>query len=271
MLCGVIIFGGVGRVSAFINGTLPVVSAIYLGLSLIAVCMRADALPEVLCRIFREAFSLNSAASGVGGALLARGLRHGFAKGVLSHEAGCGTSAFSHASANVKSPESQGFFGCVEVFVDTFVFGGLTALVILLAPWYSGNVYDGTAIAIAAYSYYFGDFARHILTFLIVFFAFATVLAQAFYGVRAVSFLKSSEKAERAYTVAFCVMLAFGSVVAPKIMWELSDLSCALLLVLNCGCMLRMYKAVPPLPNVETNNGYNRKKPLELRFALISK
>ena len=153
VLCGVIIFGGVGRVSAFINGTLPVVSAIYLGLSLIAVCMRADALPEVLCRIFREAFSLNSAASGVGGALLARGLRHGFAKGVLSHEAGCGTSAFSHASANVKSPESQGFFGCVEVFVDTFVFGGLTALVILLAPWYSGNVYDGTAIAIAAYSY----------------------------------------------------------------------------------------------------------------------
>ena len=58
-------------------------------------------------------------------------LRIGVSRGVFTNEAGMGTAAMAHGSAQVDHPAEQGLMGIMEVFLDTVVICTLTALVIL--------------------------------------------------------------------------------------------------------------------------------------------
>ena len=240
LVCMVVAVGGIRRVSAFTSAAMPVFCAVFASISVIAISMRITEVPAVIARIFSEAFGISQITGGFSGAVIAAGIREGMTKGVFSHEAGCGTSSFSHAASSLDSPSAQGFIGVLEVLTDTLFFGGLTSLVILLSPaGKSGGGYDGAAISISAYSHFFGRSAEHILAFLTVFFAFATVLCWAYYGCTAIRFVFDSEKFIKPYLFFYCGLMAAGSVVSASVLWQLSDIICAVMLVLNCFYMVR--------------------------------
>lgn len=234
--------GGIKRVSSFSSSLMPLFCAVFAAMSLTAVCMRINEVPGVIMRIFREAFGFRQAAGGFSGALFASAVRAGLSKGVFSHEAGCGTSSFSHAASSVTDPSAQGMIGVLEVLFDTVVFGGLTALVVLLsqAPGDSG----GTAAAISAYSSFFGTAARHMLTALTVFFAFASMICWAYYGTVCSDFICPS--LSPFYKVVYSASAVVGAVVSPALIWCLSDICCACTVVLNCAVMFRARKSVIP-------------------------
>lgn len=240
VICLTVAVGGISRVSAFTSAAMPVFCAVFAAVSVIAVSMRINEVPAVIARIFSEAFGVSQAAGGFSGALIATGIRQGMTKGVFSHEAGCGTSSFSHAASSLSSPSAQGVIGVLEVLTDTLFFGGLTALVILLSP--AGKVfgsYDGAAVSISAYSYFFSGAAEHILTVLTVFFAFATVLCWGYYGCASVRFIFKNEKHVKVYLFIYCASMTLGAVVSPSLIWQLSDILCAVMLALNCACMIK--------------------------------
>ena len=239
-VCLLVAAGGIVRVSAFTSAAMPLFCAVFAAVSVIAVSMRLNEVPAVIARIFTEAFGISQITGGFSGALIAAGIRAGMTKGVFSHEAGCGTSSFSHAASSLDSPAAQGMIGVLEVMTDTLFFGGLTSLVILLSPAgseYSG--YDGAAISISAYSYFFGASAGHILTVLTVFFAFATVLCWAYYGCRSVRFVTGSDKYIKPYLFIYCISMTVGSVASASVIWQLSDMICAVLLVINCFSLIK--------------------------------
>ena len=240
VLCVIIVIGGSRRVSAFTSSAMPLFCAVFAALSVVAISMKINEVPAVIARIFGEAFGFSQAAGGFSGAVIAAGIREGMTKGVFSHEAGCGTSSFSHAASSLESPSAQGVIGVLEVLTDTLFFGGLTALVILLSPAgkaYGG--YDGAARSISAYSYFFGGAAEHILTVLTVFFAFATVLCWAYYGCCCIRFIFKNEKYVKLYLVLYCLSTAAGSIVSASVIWQISDILCALLLAVNCVCLFK--------------------------------
>lgn len=238
-VCMAVAAGGIKRVSAFTSAAMPLFCAVFAALSVIAISMRINEVPRVIIRIFTEAFGVSQITGGFSGALIAAGVREGMTKGVFSHEAGCGTSSFSHAASSLGSPSAQGIIGVLEVLTDTLFFGGLTALVILLSPAENVTGYDGASISISAYSYFFGGSAEHILTVLTVFFAFATVLCWAYYGVSSVRFVSGSDKYVKAYLFIYCASAVFGAVSSASVVWQLSDIVCAVMLVLNCACMVK--------------------------------
>lgn len=240
-VCVAVAIGGINRVSAFTSAAMPLFCAVFAAISLIAVSMRINEVPAVLARIFSEAFGISSVTGGFSGALIAAGVREGMTKGVFSHEAGCGTSSFSHAASSLTSPSAQGVIGVLEVLTDTLFFGGLTALVILLSPSENVSGYDGASISISAYSYFFGTAANHILTVLTVFFAFATVLCWAYYGCCSVRFLSGSDRYAKTYLFIYCASMIPGSVISASVVWQLSDIICAVMLVINCACMIKGY------------------------------
>lgn len=239
-VCLLVALGGITRVSAFTSAAMPLFCAVFAGVSVIAISMRINEVPAVIVRIFSEAFGVSQVTGGFSGAVIAAGIREGMTKGVFSHEAGCGTSSFSHAASSIESPSAQGVTGVFEVLADTLFFGGMTALVILLSP--AGKVhgdYDGAALSISAYSYFFGSAAEHILTVLTVFFAFATVLCWAYYGCCCVRFLFSREAYIKFYLFLYCASAVSGSVISASVIWQISDILSALLLALNCFCMIK--------------------------------
>ena len=245
VLCAVIVFGGIKRVSAFTTAAMPLFCLVFTVISLFAVFTRIEYVPSVFARIFEGAFDMRAVSGGAVGAVFASALRQGVTKGVFSHEAGCGTSAFSHAASSSDDPVGQGALGIAEVLFDTVFFGTLTALVILLCP--AGDLYgsyDGTFLSIKAYSYFFGDASVHIITVLIVFFAVGTVICWAYYGTESVGFLFKKEKSRRIYLAVYCLSLAVGSVAAPSLIWESSDMISAVLLVINCAGVVKARKDI---------------------------
>ncbi len=240
VLCAVIVFGGVKRVSSFTAAAMPVFCLLFAAISLTAVFMRIELLPSAVCRIISGAFGFRAAAGGFAGAVFSSALRHGIAKGVFSHEAGCGTSAFSHAASSSSDPVGQGGLGIAEVLFDTVFFGLLTAFVILLCP--VGDIsgcYDGTYLSVRSYSFYFGGAAVHVITWLIVFFAVGTVVCWAYYGCEAVAYLGGGRILRGLYLALYCLSLVIGSVAAPSFIWESSDMLSSLLLVINCTALMK--------------------------------
>lgn len=239
-VCVIVVMGGILSVSAFTSAAMPLFCAVFAAVSVIAISMKLGEVPAVIARILSEAFGVSQITGGFSGALIASGIREGMTKGVFSHEAGCGTSSFSHAASSLSSPSAQGMIGVLEVLTDTLFFGGLTALVILLSPAGDGfNGYDGAAVSISAYSYFFSGAAEHILTVLTVFFAFATVLCWGYYGTQAVRFITGSDKYTKTYLFIYCASMTLGSVVSASVIWQLSDIICSVLLVINCANLIK--------------------------------
>lgn len=232
-----VICRGSRAISSFTLRLIPLLTAIYLIFSLIIIIWGRHLLPSILKEILRAAFSFSGVGGGIVGFFISGAVRYGVLRGIGSNEAGCGTSPIAHASAENASPEVQGCWGIFEVFADTVLMCTVTALVILISPQYI-NDYDGIALAIKAFESFYGNMAGVIISVSIFFFALSTVIAWSFYGSEAVYFLSKSKGLQKIYKTAYCIACPVGTVLGLDFVWELSDLSIALMTLINCSALI---------------------------------
>lgn len=241
VLTSAVVLGGLKRVTDFTDLAMPIFSVLYLSLTLIAVSRHANELSGIVKEMFIGAFTPEGFTSGALGSAVAAAIRHGIAKSVLSNEAGCGSSAFSHSSGT-SSPEGQGRLGALEVFIDTAVFGGATALFILTAPIFDTvDPYGGADIAVLCARYHFGECGAYMLAVFMIFFAFASAICWAYYGRLAIGYLKKGT--EGVFTLAYSVSSVIAAVSAPELIWELADTVTMLMLCFNTSCMLCHFRS----------------------------
>ena len=236
VLTAAVTLGSAKRVSDVTVRLIPALAALYVALSVWIVAANIAAVPGVIARIFREAFALRPAAAGAAGAGIARAIRFGVTRGILSNEAGSGTSPTAHAAADTDDPHRQGVFGIFEVFADTVVLCTLTALVILLAAPSSGE--DGVRLAASAYGELAGAWAGTAIRGSVVLFAFATVIAQAYYGEIALGFFTRSPLVRRVYLTLYSALCFVGSAIDAERMWLSADLVISLMTALNVAVLL---------------------------------
>lgn len=222
--------GWIERVNVLL---VPLLCAVFLGASAVALVLQRDALGAAFRAIFSQAFSPRSGVFGGLGFLVSDSFRFGVARGLISNEAGCGTSPIAHAGAAVQAPAQQGLFGILEVLVDTLLLCTVTALVLL-----SSGVLptEGSGYAVAAYGAALGGHFAPVLAMLIVLFAFATILSWAHYGQECVAYFGRSGRRGFVAMVSACAFL--GAVFAPGPLWELTDILLAVMTLLNLGAML---------------------------------
>lgn len=242
-LTAIAVLGGIRRIADFTERVVPIVSVLYLLLSLYAVFANLSALGGVFFRIFREAFSFSAGASGVGGFFASRALRYGVTRGLLSNEAGAGTAPMAHAVAE-NTPASQGVMGFLEVAVDTFVFCTATALPLLIAYDGAFPALSGVGLVTGAFSALVGHFAPPLLSVSLFLFAYATVLAWFYYGKRAIGYLTENPMAQKGYVFVYVVAVGCGAILREGVLWELTDGVISLLTMLHTACLL------PLLPTV---------------------
>ena len=228
-------------VSALTEYLVPVMTLGYVLLSLIVLFLRRDALGEAFLGIFEGAFSTGSAVGGVFGFLTSRALRVGTMRGLLSNEAGCGTSPTAHAAANARDPASQGIWGIFEVLVDTVLLCTLTALVILVnydeVAMLSS---DGILMAIRAYSCVLGGISDVFFAISVFCFGYATLLCWGGYGLESVRDLSGHPLPRLLYLCFFGICITVGAYVAPDAVWSISDLSITVLTSINLIALFRM-------------------------------
>lgn len=128
-----VIIGGVKSIARVASVLVPFMALAYILGASIVLFVNWDAVPTAFFSIFESAFSGSAAAGGFIGAAFAAAIREGANRGSFSNEAGLGSAAIAHASAQTRNPHRQGTIAMLSPFIDTIVVCTLTALVILTA------------------------------------------------------------------------------------------------------------------------------------------
>lgn len=252
ILCLTLLIRGRRGISAVTGILVPLMSAAFLILSLGILTLRRNAVLPALATILSDAFSPLATGGGIVGFLLSRGLRFGTVRGIISNEAGCGTSPTAHAASEVESPVEQGLFGILEVAVDTLLLCTVTALVVLIGHGNAPFSDDPMTETLRAYSAACGlPWVENALSVAILCFGFATLLCWAHYGAESLTFLlrnkKSAAQSDNApliFCLIFCLFAVIGAVSAPDLVWSLTDLVTAIMTLLNIAVLTAAFPTV---------------------------
>lgn len=174
------ILGGANIIEKGVKYIIPATTALYTLMCLCIIIPNFSGIPSVICSIMASALDFGAGIGGALGFLTSAAMREGFARGMLSNEAGAGTSALAHSRAEERSPFVGGLFGMLEVFFDTVVLCPLTAFAILLSNINLADLSGAEAIIGC-----FGEriICGDILVFIcVLFFALSTVLCWYYYG-----------------------------------------------------------------------------------------
>lgn len=184
ILTGLVIIGGLKRISDVTTYLVPFMAVFYIIGALIVVFTHADRVPGAISQAVTYAFNDPMAIPGaVAGWTVKLALTKGIARGVFSNEAGLGSAPMVHATAVVDHPVRQGMYGLFEVFVDTLVICSLTALSILTSGVLTAQPeLSGAQLSLTAFSSVLGGVGTMILSVGLALFAFSTILGWYWYG-----------------------------------------------------------------------------------------
>lgn len=237
------VMGGAKRIAGAAEVLVPVVGGAYVLLCLGALVLCRERLAEALAAIVRGAFAPGAVTGGMVGSMMAS-VRIGVSRGTFTNEAGMGTAAIAHGSAQTDHPARQGLLGIMEVFLDTVVICTLTALVILTSgveiPYGTAAGAELTAEALAVS---FGPWVRACLSGFLVLFALATLLGWSFYAGRCVEFLFGSIRWDWFGLCQGGVVL-LGLFMGTGTIWTLAELFNALMAIPNLLAVLMLSREV---------------------------
>ena len=222
VLITVLLLGGAKRIGAAAEKLVPFASLLYLLLGTGVLCIRAAAIPEAFASIFQGAFTPSAVTGGMLGSAF-QALRVGASRGVFTNEAGMGTAAIAHASAQVRHPVEQGLMGIMEVFIDTIVICTMTALVVLcsgvIIPYGTDS---GVSLTAEAFTAVYGAWICIPIAMALCCFAIATVLGWGLYGARCAQYL-FGDNVWKVFVFFQGVTVIVGAVLKTETVWMLSE------------------------------------------------
>lgn len=243
VLIASILLGGAKRIGQIAERLVPFSSIVYLLLCIGILLACYDRIPTALGSIISGAFSPKAVTGGVIGSVFIA-LRIGASRGVFTNEAGMGTAAIAHASADVQNPVEQGMMGIIEVFLDTIVMCSLTAMAILCSGVtvpYGEDI--GGVLTTNAFSAVYGDWISIVLALCLCSFALATVLGWGLYGVRCAQFL-FGENVWKKFVYLQCITVVIGAVLQTETVWQISEIVNGLMAI---PCLIALARLSPEL------------------------
>ncbi len=234
VLVGVVILGGMQRISTVTSYLVPFMALFYIIIGLSVIVCNAGAVPGVFGDIFAGAFSFRAVGSGVFGYAIFQAMQNGIARGVFSNEAGLGSAPIAHAASSTKDPVQQGLWGVFEVFVDTIVVCTITGLVVLLSGLYDGSLTGGALTAKAVEGLTGTVWGGHFIRVALILFALSTILGWEYYGETCWGYLTGNRNWVRyLYKAVFLALLCVGAISsssafledtsALNLMWSIAD------------------------------------------------
>ena len=239
IIAAAITLGGLKRIANFAEKVVPVMVVLFVGGSIILVCVNATNIFPAFASIFRFALTVPAALGGVGGIVVKDIITYGCKRGVFSNEAGLGSSVMVHSNSNIKEPVKQGMWGIFEVFADTMIVCTMTALVVLTSGAIDLNTgalvlegaTDATLVA-KVFASLFGIWGERFVAVAILLFAFTTVLGWDHYGSKAWEYLFGT-KSVKIYKILHLVTIMFGALLTSSLAWDISDTFNGLMLIPN--------------------------------------
>ena len=136
-------------------------------------------------------------------------------------------------------PARQGFYGIVEVFIDTIVICTATALVVIISgQWQDGST--GAVLTANAFgSCLPGSFGKLIVSIAITLFAYSTLLGWYWYGETAFQYVFGN-MAVMPFRVLWIVCAFVGAISKLELLWLMADVAYGLMAIPNLISLLAL-------------------------------
>lgn len=134
VVMSLVIRGGFKRLIHVAQNIVPVMAGIYVIGGLVVLLLHVGQIPAMLVSVVKEAFSLKAGTGALAGITIREAMRFGVARGLYSNEAGEGSAAVLHASAEVDHPVFPGMQ--YVIYISLILFASTS----LMSQWYFGHV-----------------------------------------------------------------------------------------------------------------------------------
>jgi len=220
VLAWAVIIGGITSIGRAAEKLAPLKVGLYLLGGLVVIATHAARIPDTLLLILREAFSMQAAAGGGLGMLVA--MRYGLARGIYANEAGYGTAAVAYATARSREPVQQGLNAVIEVFIVSCLTSSISALTILLSGvWSSGQT--STAVVAEAFNTAIPVAGGWIVAFCAFLFGYTTLIGWAYYGEQFLEYV-FGPRIVVPYRWVYCGLVVLGATSKVDLVWAWGDL-----------------------------------------------
>lgn len=232
VLTWLVIIGGIKSIGRAAEKLALLKVVLYLMGGAVVIVSFADRLPHVFSMVFREALTTRSA-MGFG---MFVAMRYGIARGIYANEAGYGTAAVAYGTARSENPTQQGLQAVMEVLIVSFVTATISAMTILvsgvaeqsIAARQAGAAYlTSTAAVAGAFNAAMPTVGGWIVALCAFLFGYTTLIGWAYYGEQFLEYILG-RKVTLPYRWIYCLLIPFGAVVRPEVVWAWGDLMNAL-------------------------------------------
>jgi AGCS family alanine or glycine:cation symporter len=236
VLTWAVIIGGIKSIGRAAQALAPLKVGLYLIGGLIVIITFAERLPYVFSLVFSEALSGRSAM----GFSFFMMMRYGVARSIYANEAGYGTAAVAYGTAKSTQPSQQGLQAVMEVFIVCFVTATISAMTILVSGVAEASIavqpigkqcvapcVTSTAAVAAAFNLAVPTFGGWVVAFCVFLFGYTTLIGWAYYGEQFLEYIMG-RKVTMPYRWIYCLLIPFGAVIRPEVVWAWGDLMNAL-------------------------------------------
>lgn len=241
-LTAMVILGGIKSIGNFTSFLVPFMILIYVVVALIILAMNLDKIGTAFGLIFTYAFNPIAASGGFIGATIAAAIRYGVARGVFSNESGLGSAPIAAAAAKTNDPVRQALVSMTQTFIDTLVVCTMTALIILISPFWQQGV-SPSELTMKSFELYLGSFGGYVVILSTILFAYSTILGWSYYGEKAFEYI-FGEKKVRLYRILFIAVVMVGAMMKLTFVWDFSDLMNGMMAIPNLIALLLLSKVI---------------------------
>lgn len=260
------VFGGAKKIGRISQVIVPFMAGAYILMAVIIIALNIQEVPAIFGLIFRSAFNLESAFSGIFGSAIAWGVK----RGIYSNEAGQGTAPHAAAASETSHPVKQGLVQAFSVYVDTLFVCTATALMILFTHQY--NVFDdagnyiiknipgveaGSEYTVNAIAVHFPLIASQFIAIALTFFAITTTMSYVFIAESNFTYLSKQKNIILRWVMRAIILAAvyYAAISKPSTAWDIGDIGVGAMAWINFIAILILYK-----PAMIALDDYNKQR-----------
>ncbi|MEX3517010.1 sodium:alanine symporter family protein [Corynebacterium camporealensis] len=233
IMVGSVLLGGIKSIGRITSAFVPLMIIIYVVGGIVVLLINIADLPSALALVFTDAFTGTSAAGGFVGSTMMMAIQYGVARGIFSNESGMGSAAIAAAAAKTPHPARQGLVSMTQTFIDTLIVVSITGLVIVVTGTWQMDRDEAGIMTAEAFSHGLpGHWGGTVVSLSIIFFAFSTIVAWAYYGERSLESLVG-RAGTVPYRMVFTTVVFVGAVSELELAWSFSDLANGLMAIPN--------------------------------------
>ena len=231
VITGIVILGGLNRISKTASKLVPAMVVLYFIAVLAILILNAAEVPRYLQLIFTDAFAANNYTGdpmfgGMLGALIVLGIR----RGAFSNEAGIGTAPMAHGAAKTEEPIREGLVAMLGPFIDTVIVCTLTALCILVTGVWQTTEASGVTLTAKAFSDSIPGYGPYVLLVCIAVFSISSLFSYSYYGTKCLAFLFGTRH-KHWYNYVYIASILIGATTSLDLMINLIDTFFALMAI----------------------------------------